>query len=334
MKKFTLLFVVIAAWAQSAAIHAAEQSDAQKAFEQGTMLFNESKYNEAATLFQKSYDLSPSWKILLNIGRSHAAAKNFGPALEAFEAYLAQGGDNVPAEEFEKIVAAIRSMRGLVGQLQAEAPDGAELVIDGLHRGRFPLPGPILVTAGVNHDVRVISDKETLVQKNIRIESGRTIELSVSKNKSSHSDNPDTEKEARANPPAESTVGIPKTPTTTKPEDTQKYYSKPLRIAGWVTGGTGIGLLVAGIITGTLAWSRYGNNQSDDCENGCEEIPPEIKNLQVTTNVLLGEGGVLTLIGASILTYSFVKQRRDAKRVAVFPDIQQERLELKLVYEF
>lgn len=331
MKFLMSLLLVTVVSTQGASAKSADNEQARKAFVQGTKLFEQNKFDEAAASFQKSYDLRPSWKILLNIGQCHAAAKNFGSALEAFTAYLSQGGDDVPVEKRDEIVAEIRIMKELVGQLQAEAPNGAEIIIDGLNRGRFPLPGPILISVGVNHDVKVVKDETILLQKTIRVNSGTTILLTVPKKDPGPDAKPVAGAEQNTQAAADDSEHTAPTKTTTAHK---APYSKPLRIGGWVTAGTGIGLLVAGVITGATVLSLNKKNLSDECAVGCEDLPQQIKNLQVSTNVLLGEGAGVTCIGAAILIYSYVKQKKNAKRVSLLPEIRSDRLGLKLAYDF
>ena len=72
-----------------------DMSDALKAFENAKVLFHELKYKEAADSFREAYKLKPNWKLLYNIGQSEAAGKRHGLALQAFESYLSQGGDDI-----------------------------------------------------------------------------------------------------------------------------------------------------------------------------------------------------------------------------------------------
>jgi tetratricopeptide (TPR) repeat protein len=66
---------------------------AKAAFAGGSRLFDKGDFPAAAEAFREANRLNPSWKLYYNIGRAEAAAERYGLALEAFEQYLAEGGD-------------------------------------------------------------------------------------------------------------------------------------------------------------------------------------------------------------------------------------------------
>jgi hypothetical protein len=340
MKKLLIFSVMIAVSTVSAAAYADNNEEAKKAFVQGTKLFEQNKFAEAALSFQKAYDLRPSWKILANIGECSAAAKEYGVALEAFEAYLSQGGDEVPIDKRDNVVAEIRVLRELVGQLVAEAPDGADLIIDGIRRGRFPLPGPVLVSAGVNHDVKIEKDGKILIRKTMRINSGNTMELSATKPAaaSSSETGPSTTEAPKATEDTSPTRAEQKDRTTDKDKGKGKKkgdYSKPLRVAAWTTTAVGLGLLAGGVVTGVLAMSSNSDYNNNKCgSEGCDVLRKKVKNLQVTTNVLLGEGGGVTAVGVALVIVSYVQQKKRSKQVTVLPSIDSKNLGLSLTYQF
>ena len=76
-------------------------AQAKAEFSRGVELYNSGSYKEAAKAFRRANELKPSWSLLYNIAQSEAAAKNYGPAYEAFEEYLAKGGDDLTDERRE-----------------------------------------------------------------------------------------------------------------------------------------------------------------------------------------------------------------------------------------
>ncbi len=330
MKKIKSLFVLMTVLLLCTKVFADDNDEARAAFQKGKTLFSQEKYSEAASSFQKSYDLRPSWKILLNIGQCNAAAKDYGRALEAFEAYLAQGGDDVPLDIRDEIIAEIRIMKELVGYLQSKAPDGSELIINGVIRERYPLPGPVLVSAGVNHDVKILKDGKILLQRTIRINSGRTMELHAVDESPLPIENNTTDAQ---NHNKTNIINADKN-TRSAIDQRKKLYSRPLRIAGWATTGVGLGLLVGGIVTGAMVLSLHNEYTSDECNTGCEDHSYRIRNLQVSTNVLVGEGAGVTCIGAAILIYSYLKQKKNARKVSFLPSFQPDNLTFTISYIF
>ncbi len=345
MKNLLIFFTAAIVFTIHAAALGDTNDDARKAFAAGTKLFDQGKFAEAAQSFQKAYDLRPSWKILLNIGECSAAAKEYGVALEAFQAYLSQGGDEVPLDKRDSVVAEIRVLRELVGQLNAQAPDDAELFIDGIRRGRFPLPGSVLVSAGINHDVKILHDGDILMQKTVRINSGNAMELNALKptsedeaktasTASSDSAPDDNDRASAAGDRGEDNDNKADRDRESRSEK-KKVYSKPLRIAAWTTTVAGLGLLAGGLVTGVLAWANNGDYLNDNCGSaGCPALNKKIKNLQITTNVLLGEGGGVTAIGTALLIASYVQQKRRSEHALLLPDVNSQRLGLTFTYQF
>jgi len=90
-----LFAACIMALALGAGAAEAEQT-ARDAFKRGIGLVEKAQYQEAAKAFADAYTLQPSWKILYNIGQCQAALKEYGLAIENFERYLTDGGDDVP----------------------------------------------------------------------------------------------------------------------------------------------------------------------------------------------------------------------------------------------
>ncbi len=102
----------------------ADDDEAKAAFEEGKRHFHAEEFEEAADAFRKAHELKPNWKLLFNIGQSEAAAKRFGLALEAFETYLAQGGDEVQVDRRDEVLSEIKQFRDMTGFLELEGRVG------------------------------------------------------------------------------------------------------------------------------------------------------------------------------------------------------------------
>jgi len=130
---------------------------AKELFENGIQMFDAHNYTVAAESFRAAYKARPSWKILYNIGQAESAAGRYGLALEAFQEYLVQGKDEVPADRKDFVINEIRRLRDLVGDVEVKAPEGSVIYVDGVERGTLPLLGPILVEAGAEHEAVVVA---------------------------------------------------------------------------------------------------------------------------------------------------------------------------------
>ncbi|MDD5310060.1 MAG: tetratricopeptide repeat protein [Deltaproteobacteria bacterium] len=154
-----------------------DDGKAKAAFEEGKSLYHEGKYREAGEKFREAYARKPSWKLEYNIGQCEAMAKDYGRALEAFELYLADGGDEVPADRREEVLSELRRLRDMVGDLKVKGRDGLDVEVDGAMRGRTPLPGPVPISAGLTHDVRLLSGGKAILSTRVLVRGGASTEI-------------------------------------------------------------------------------------------------------------------------------------------------------------
>ena len=302
-----------------AATAASNEVEARKAFKLGTALYREDRFSEAADEFRKAYRLRPAWKILFNIGQCSAAAKQYGLALEAFESYLSQGGDDIPHDKQLEIVEEMRILKAMVGYVSVDAPDGVEVTVDGNVRGTTPLPGPIPVGTGVNHEIVLENNGALLVRKVIRVGSGKTLNVNVA-----------SEKEGA---PAADVAPVDEDNSSSEADasgtdDKKIIHSRPFRIAGWATTGVGVVSLGMMAFTGAKAISSSDEGNSD-----------KARNFQISSNVLLGVGSTLTVAGAAMVIVSYVSAKRQRKKenqesLSVLPAISPEGFSLSLSRRF
>ena len=172
------LAVAAALLGAPAAAGAGDAPDAQALYAKGIERFEAGDYAAAADAFCAAHAAKPAFKLRYNIGQSEAAAARYGLALEAFEAYLVEGADDIAAERREEVLAEIQRLRVLVGVVEVEADAPVELLVDGVSRGVTPFEGPVRVAAG-KHRVRLVRDGETVLDKTVAVAGGMTTALEV-----------------------------------------------------------------------------------------------------------------------------------------------------------
>jgi len=259
-----------------------EEKQARKAFKDGVAHFEAGRMEEAVEAFRKAYAMNPSWKLLYNIGQAEAAAKHHGAALEAFEQYLSEGGDDLAPARRDEVVGEIKRLREMVGLLEFEAPDGSLVYVDGVERGTTPLPGRVRVAAGVDHEVKIILGADVLVKRVLRVGGNETLVVSTT---------PD--------PPPPPPPG---SRTPTEPEGN----GSAIRTWGWITTSVGAALLITGGITGGVALSKDKDIQGwcpdGECEKQYHDDVDTRDALATTTNVLLCVGAAAAVAGVLMLT--------------------------------
>jgi hypothetical protein len=307
MRRIIFIFVLFLFTIESIADDAATIQHAEEAFRKGTEAFNAMDYEGASRAFRRAYELRPTWKLFYNIGQSEAAAKNHGRALEAFEAYLSQGGDDVPSERRTQVVAEIDNLREMVGMVEIDAPDGASVSINDVKRGETPLLGPIPVAASVAHTV-VISYEGARYERRVKVMGQQTLKVRYV---------PKTTVDSASTSVAVENIEQDETDPETETDDPESQSTlSPVKQWGIVTLGVGIGTLAAGAATGITALVK-DKRLKEKCTPSCtsdeaQETLDTVDKLALSTNILLPVGVVVSVAGVLMVTV-FAK-RADKKK--------------------
>jgi len=280
-----------------------DMEKAKAAFERGTSLFHDGKYEEAALAFREANELRPNWKLLYNVGQSEAAAKRHGLALQAFEEYLSMGGDEIQTGRRAEVAEEIDRLRGIVGEIDLVAPVGAVVKVDGRDRGTTPLPGPMPVAAGALHTLQLEVDGEVLLTREVRVGSGRTVVVDADPNEEEGDDDQAEEgiSSAAPEPPKEEVDG--------------------LRFGGWVLVGVGAATLIGSAITGGMALGLDGDleNECPDMECGPDyhDDVDRLRGLSIASDVMTGIGAAALAAGAVMVVISYKRDRGGREEVPV-----------------
>jgi hypothetical protein len=87
------------------------------------------RYEEAYREFKAAYAISPSWKILGNLGLCAMKLERDGEAIQAFKRYLAEGGEQIEADEKAQVERDTRTLETGVVLVTIESdPPGAIFV--------------------------------------------------------------------------------------------------------------------------------------------------------------------------------------------------------------
>jgi hypothetical protein len=278
--------------------------DAKDEYDRGVEAFTGARYEEASKAFRKAYELKPSWKLFFNIGQSEAAAKRHGLALESFESYLGQGGDDVPESRRGEVLLEVERLRKMVGKAEIHAPDGAMVFVDGVKRGEAPVLGKLPVAAGVKHTIWAVIDGSKRPQQVFKVTGGDTVTVDL---------NDKVEKEPAPVEPV---------PEPIDPDESDDGSSRMITI-GWVTMGVGGALLIGGAITGGMALNLdndlYDKCPDDHCPANHQSDIDKLNNLSLTTDILLGVGAAAAVTGFVLLIVGHKKKGANEEPVALAP---------------
>lgn len=152
-----------------AAPSASEVEEAKKHFGQGVKLFEENDYKGALVEFRRAYQIAPNWQVLFNIGQCQYQLLDYPAALETFEAYLQQGGADVPSDKKATVQKDIEELKKRVAKITVDVDvEGAEVFVDDVSVGKSPLAKPVLVATGT---------RRFTARKPGRVEATKSIEI-------------------------------------------------------------------------------------------------------------------------------------------------------------
>ncbi|MBN1774247.1 MAG: tetratricopeptide repeat protein [Deltaproteobacteria bacterium] len=266
------------------------QAAAGQAFEIGMRLMEEQNWAGALAAFQRAYDLAPHYAVLFNIGFCQKQLQRYPEALEAFQRYLAEGGDQVRPEKRVEAEQAIADLQIFLSRVRVVVSvDGAEVRVDGVPRGTSPLPAPLVLGAG-HHliEARAAEHRDARVEFDLGGAEEREVSLTLETLVAVAPPPPPPPPPPPEPPPPE----VPP-PAPVEPDE---WYDDWL---GWTLGG--VGLVATGIGTTILVGAA-----------GSRDEASQLADLQDAHNGLVDAadasllGGTLAGVGAALLVTGIV----------------------------
>lgn len=121
-------------------------------FQRGVAFYKDRDYRSALVEFQEAYRVAPNYRLMFNIGKTHAELLDFAGALTAFREYLAEGGIEITAARRTEVETDLRRLVGHVASLEIIVNEAdATLVAEGDRRvdlGTSPRAQPALLNSG------------------------------------------------------------------------------------------------------------------------------------------------------------------------------------------
>jgi hypothetical protein len=151
---------------------AATDEAAKTRYAEGLRLFKKKKYEEARASFLQSTALKRRPAATLMLAKSSLNAGRWLEAAREFDAYSAEAGD-VPPKLRALVEAGRREARSHLGRLRIEAPEGADVSIDGEHVPS--LGSPIDVMPGP-HTV-VVTHRDEKKTETVEAPPGTTVDV-------------------------------------------------------------------------------------------------------------------------------------------------------------
>lgn len=271
--------------AESKAPTKASREEAQKRYERGRELYDESDYRGALVEFSRAYELAPSFRLLYSIALVQYQLQDYASALRSYERYLKEGGSDVPAQRREEVQRELTKLRSRVASLTITTDKpGAEVTVDDVVVGTTPLPEPVVVSAG-RRRISATLPGQPPVSRAVDVAGSDTLTVAL-----------EFGTPVAARPP---TASAPReeAPVGVKTEAAPKGVP-------WVAWGTTGGLAAAAGVCGVLA---LGASKDLDTKRGTfgvtreelDDASKKTKQFALMTDVLLGA----TVVSAGVSTW-------------------------------
>jgi hypothetical protein len=265
----------------------------------GVQLFDERRFGDALPEFERSYALYPAFGTLYNIGEVRVALGHPVEAVDAFERFLAQGGESIPSEQRGRVEAELRLERARVGDVRVTGlPAGSEVRVDGTPVAKAPMTAPVRVAAG-HHRLEAMADGYRSALREIDVSGQGHIELGIPLTLLSMPTAPAagasvpsaSQPAATSNGPAE--AALPTAPGRPAPGAAQRIVAYCVAALGLATTGAGIAVAEAGQAKHDEALTQYASNQKQTAVQTEADSVHE-KNIGYVT---MGVGGGVFLAG-------------------------------------
>ncbi len=257
----------------------AERKEASAHFLRGVELFQEGAFRAALVEFERAYGIAPDYRLLYNIGQVKLQLQDYLGATQSYEAYLTQGGAEIPQARRDDVETAFETLRQRVGRIAITAnKSGAELFIDDLRVGVTPMAATVAVNVG-RHRVYGRAADGANATKVIDVAGGDLIDVAL---------------ELKA-PEAKPLVVV----TERKPLPPLKQAA----IASWAVGGAS---LIGAGITAFMANGKVDDRNKELAESlpdprKVKDLGSSADTLALTTDILAGVG--LIGVGAGVVLW-------------------------------
>jgi hypothetical protein len=282
-----------------------QSNEASEHFHRGVALYKEGNFAGSLVEFRRAYQIAPHYRVLYNLGRASLSLQRYADAQRSFEAYLAEGGAEVPEARRTEVQGELALLERRVARLEVVANmPGAEIMIDGESVGTSPLAHPVVVSVG---RVRITALKSGKVPLE------RTIEVVGG-------DHTKVQFEFPPDSPPPALAPVVKGPAPKAPDPRPMPPASPSLGAGVWAGWVATGLLAAGATTfGVLSLKS-----KQDLSNELDRFPADqraVGDLQSRTKTFLTVTDVLlasaVVVGSVTLFFTLRGPSQSRSRVGV-----------------
>lgn len=216
------------AWADTPpASTAGNEKEGREHFLRGVDFSRDGDFRAALIEFRRAHELAPNYRVLYNIGQTALELQDYAQSLEAFEKYLTEGGNEVPADRRTQVEAEVKRLSNRVANVTVTVNvPGASILVDDIVVATAPLEHPIRIGAG-RHKFSASSSDMTPVSRVVDLAGGESTTVALEL----------VSQQRAATDPAAAPAPPPEPPSRT-----------PLWVGIGVTSALAVGTAVMGVI--------------------------------------------------------------------------------------
>ena len=173
------LFVMGATLAPAAGAQDDERAQARQAFQRGVDAYAAERWEEALGAFQEAYRIAPHPSVRVNMANCYLHLGRPVEALDHFERFLIESGDDVDRAQKREVRGQIAELRGQIGEVFLRIqPEGSTVTIDGHTTRRAPILDAVKLSAGPHH-LTVEMDGHQTREWDFEVEGGGRAEVRI-----------------------------------------------------------------------------------------------------------------------------------------------------------
>lgn len=168
------------AWADTPpASTAGNEKEGREHFLRGVDFSRDGDFRAALIEFRRAHELAPNYRVLYNIGQTALELQDYAQSLEAFEKYLTEGGNEVPADRRTQVEAEVKRLSNRVANVTVTVNvPGASILVDDIVVATAPLEHPIRIGAG-RHKFSASSSDMTPVSRVVDLAGGESTTVAL-----------------------------------------------------------------------------------------------------------------------------------------------------------
>jgi hypothetical protein len=303
------------------------RAEAKRLLRAGTAAYARRDYNGALVDFQKAYAAFPSARIQYNLGQTLRELGRPVEATTAFEAFLTQA-DRITPQQRKEATAALKDLDSQVARVTVITNVAqVEVAIDGVSRGKTPLPGAVVLAPGT-HVINLTRADYGALRESITVSGGEQRRASFMLERSASAAVPPpapsvipSEPSVVAPPaPAPEPARSASSPVVSEPTPLPSAAASPSLAApagSWpsetaqqgggshkVVGGTllaaSAALAVGGAVLLGASWFRFNEAKDSGCNRNCGPAADQVEARALWSKILFGAAALTGVAGTTV----------------------------------